>query len=273
MHNEQKTHSKERPLFLLVNDDGVHAKGIQELMRVAAEFGDVVVVAPDGNRSGKAHSLTSDVPMRVRVVSRDPACRVYACSGTPVDCVKLGVEHYCDRRPALVLSGINHGSNASVNVVYSGTMGAALEATQSGYAAIGFSLLNHHHDADFSVCLPYVKQIIEEVLRNGLPERICLNVNFPDVQQLKGIRVCRASQARWTDSCEKRTDPYGYPYYWLTGRFECHDKAEDTDQWALEQGYVSIVPCVPDFTAHRMIAPLAARFHGAGESASAEDTI
>lgn len=257
----QREKNDMRPLLLLVNDDGYSAKGIQELARVAGAFGDVVIVAPDGNRSGSAHSLTSEVPMRVRVVEEKPGLSVYACSGTPVDCVKLAVEHYCPRRPDLVLSGINHGSNASVNVVYSGTMGAALEATQSGYQAIGLSLLNHHHDADFSVCLPYVRSIIEETLRHPLPEHICLNVNFPDVPKLKGLRVCRASWARWTDSCEKRVDPYGQPYYWLTGHFVCDDKEEDTDQWALDNGYGSIVPCMPDYTVKEVIQPLGQCFN------------
>lgn len=248
------------PLFLLVNDDGYNAKGIIELAKVARRLGDVIIVAPDGNRSGKAHSLTSGIPMRVWPVEEAPGYNVYTCSGTPVDCVKLAVEHYCPRRPDLVLSGINHGSNASINAVYSGTIGAALEATQSGYQAIGFSLLNHHHDCDFSACLPYVEAIITQVLKHGLPEHVCLNVNFPDVEKMKGMRVCRASRAKWTDSCERRIDPYGYPYYWLKGQFVCDDNARDTDQWALEHGYVSIVPCMPDYTCHEAIQPLSQIF-------------
>lgn len=253
-----------QPLFLLVNDDGYNAKGIVELATVARRLGDVVIVAPNGNQSGKAHSLTSDVPMRVRQVEEALGYSVYACSGTPVDCVKLAIEHYCPRRPDIVLSGINHGSNASINALYSGTIGAALEATQYGYRAIGFSLLNHHHDCDFSACLPYVEDIITQTLQHGLPEQVCLNVNFPDVKKLRGMRVCRASRARWTNNCEKRIDPYGYPYYWLTGRFECDDKATDTDQWALDHGYASIVPCVPDYTCQDAILPLSHIFQRKG---------
>lgn len=249
-----------RPLFLLTNDDGFAAKGINVLADIVVDYGDVVVVAPETNASGKSHSLTTGVPMRVRPIdTSNPSRQVFACSGTPVDCVKVATEHICPCKPDLVLSGINHGSNSSINVIYSGTMGAALEAAASGYPSIGFSLLNHRHDADFSGCEPSVRALVTEVLSKGLPQGLCLNVNFPNLplSQIKGMRVCRAAHARWTDSCERRVDPYGQPYYWLTGHFECNDHAEDSDQWALENGYVSIVPSRPDYTDFSSIASLA----------------
>lgn len=240
-----------RPLILITNDDGLHARGIQHLMDVAQEFGDLVVMAPERNASGLSSSLTTQQPLRVHTQEETERRSVHTCSGTPVDCVKMAVEHFCPRRPSVVLSGINHGSNASINILYSGTMGAALEATTCGYPSIGFSLLSHNENAMWSPAEPYIKQVIEYVLSKGLPDNISLNVNIPileKIPKLKGMRVCRSAAARWTDSFEKRVDPYGRDYYWLTGKFVCEDMSEDTDQWALANGYISIVPCRPDFT-------------------------
>lgn len=244
-----------KPLFLITNDDGLGAKGIQTLISVAREFGDVVVMAPECNSSGSAHSFTGSRPLRVHTISDIEGCKMYTCDGTPVDCVKLGEEYFCPRRPDLVLSGINHGSNSSINVLYSGTMGAVVEAAVSGMQAIGFSLLNHSSDADFKPSVPYVRKIIKSVLEKGLPDQVALNVNIPVPADgiIKGTKVCRQSQARWVDSYEKRIDPNGRPYYWLTGRFECDDIADDTDEWALGNGYVSIVPTTTDFTAYKAL--------------------
>ena len=253
------------PLILITNDDGYAAKGINTLIEVAREMGDVIVMAPEVNASAKSHSLTTVMPLRARQMwsagrqQRDGrllnTVTVYACNGTPTDCVKLGAEHFTPRRPDLVLSGINHGSNASINVIYSGTIGAALEAVTNGYAAIGFSLLDHHADADFTPCLPYVRQLVQYVLANGLPDRVGLNVNFPRATHApyKGVKVCRSAQASWTDSFERRDDPHGQPYWWLTGTFVCNDNVPDTDQWALEHDYVSVVPLRPDYTDHQAI--------------------
>ena len=192
----------------------------------------------------------------------DDGLEVYACNGTPVDCVKLAETFFCERRPNLVLSGINHGSNASINVIYSGTMGAVVEAAINGMPAVGFSLLNHDADADFSACVPIVKTIVKEVLENGLPDRLSLNVNIPNlaISQIKGVRVCREAKAYWADSYEKRIDPMGKDYYWLTGNFICNDKTEDTDIWALDNGYVSIVPTRPDFTSFDNLDVMKDRF-------------
>lgn len=244
-----------RPLFLITNDDGYEAKGLKELTEIARQLGEVVVMAPAGNASGQAHSLTTRRPLRVESISEEEGCRVYACDGTPVDCVKIGEQYFCPRKPRLVLSGINHGSNSSINVIYSGTMGAALEASLAGYEAIGFSLLDFNKDADFAPSRPYIRSIIEKVLERGLPHGVSLNVNIPVPEdgEIKGVRVCRQSEARWMEGYERRIDPRGRPYYWLAGRFECNDKEEDTDQWALESGYVSVVPTTTDFTAHEAI--------------------
>ena len=239
-----------RPLILITNDDSVCAKGLQVLIDAVKDFGDIVVMTTELNASGKSHALTTNQPLRVRQVTVQQGLEVYACNGTPVDCVKLAEAFFCERKPDLVLSGINHGSNASINVIYSGTMGAVVEAAINGMPAIGFSLLNHDSDADFSACIPYVKQIVANVLEYGLPETISLNVNIPNLpySEIKGIRVCREAKAYWSDSYEKRIDPNGKDYYWLTGNFVCNDKAEDTDIWALDNGYISIVPTQPDYT-------------------------
>mgnify|MGYP002623000218 CR=1 FL=1 len=251
-----------KPLILITNDDGVYANGIRALISVAREMGDVVVMAPKSNSSGKAHSFTAERPLRVKEMSQEDGCLIYSCDGTPVDCVKLAQEYFCQRTPDLVLSGINHGSNSSINVLYSGTMGAVLEASVCGFQSIGFSLLNHSENADFEPVIPYVRSIISDVLENGLPEGVSLNVNMPVPTDgiIKGMKVCRQSHARWLDSYDRRIDPHGRPYYWLTGRFECEDMNSGTDEWALANGYVSIVPTSPDFTDFRMLDVMKTRF-------------
>ncbi|MBQ1408131.1 MAG: 5'/3'-nucleotidase SurE [Bacteroidales bacterium] len=244
-----------RPLFLITNDDGYNAKGLEALVSVALDLGDVIVMAPVANASGQAHSFTATRPLRINTISEAEGLSIYACDGTPVDCVKVCEQFFCPRRPTMVLSGINHGSNSSINVLYSGTMGAVLEASVAGFDAIGFSLLDHSADADFAPALPFIRKIIESVLEKGLPPRVSLNVNFPVPEDgiIKGMRVCRQSEARWLESYQRRIDPHGNPYYWIAGTFECNDKADDSDQWALENGFVSIVPTTTDFTAYNSI--------------------
>ncbi len=241
-----------RPLILITNDDGVNAKGIHVLTEVAREFGDVIVMAPQTNASGLSHSIVSSRPIRAQEISSEEGLTICSCDGTPVDCVKLAVEHFCPRRPDLVLSGINHGSNSSINVLYSGTMGAVIEATTLGLDSIGFSLLNHNPEADFSGCLPSVRHIIGYVLKHGLPTDVSLNVNIPrlDAGAIKGIKICHEAKAQWRDSFEKRIDPQGRPYWWLTGKFVCDNPDETSDEWALANGYVSVVPIHPDFTCY-----------------------
>lgn len=244
-----------KPLILITNDDGVNAKGIQALIKVACEFGEVIVMAPQTNSSGLSHSIVSSRPIRAQELSHSDGLTVCSCDGTPVDCVKLAVEHFCPRRPNLVLSGINHGSNSSINVLYSGTMGAAIEAVALCIPSIGFSLLNHNPLADFEPGLPYIRQIIRTTLENRLPAGITLNVNIPRLpaEEIKGIRICHEANACWDDSFEKRIDPQGRPYWWLTGKFVCNDPSESSDEWALSHGYVSIVPIHCDFTHHPTI--------------------
>lgn len=247
-----------KPLFLITNDDGVAAKGLQTLVEEARQFADIVVMAPSNNASGMGLSITSSRPLRAKEVKKEDGLAIYSCDGTPVDCVKLAVEHFCPHPPSLVLSGINHGSNSSINILYSGTMGAVLEATALGFSAIGFSLLNHNPEADFSGCRPSVRKIIASTLEKGIPAGVSLNVNIPRLKadEIKGIRICNQAPARWYDSFEKRIDPQGRPYWWLTGKFDCPDPSENSDEWALAHGYVSVVPIHTDFTNYQTIDTL-----------------
>lgn len=250
--------SSMKPLILITNDDGVTSRGIRHLAEIAKEFGEVIVMAPDHNASGVSTSITTVRPLRAYLVEEQEGITYYACDGTPADCVKMGHEHFCPRRPDLVLSGINYGSNASINIVYSGTMGAVLEACLNGYQAVGFSLLSHSQQADFTVCTKAVRHIISQVLANPLPEGTALNVNVPNLksEEIKGIRICRQAKARWTDSLAKRTDPMGRPYWWMTGKFVCDNPPEDTDQYLLGHGYVTAVPVSVDWTDMRHINDL-----------------
>lgn len=241
----------ERKLILVCNDDGITAPGIRALVAVAKEFGDVVVVAPDKPQSAMGHAITINATIRVNPVKVDGVIE-YACSGTPVDCVKLAVNKILHRKPDLLVSGINHGSNASINVIYSGTMSAAMEGAMEQIPSIGFSLLDHSIDADFSAAQDVARILIAQALENEMPDRICLNVNIPNVSKelIKGIKVCRQAIANWEEEFEERKDPSGKPYFWLTGIFKNYDEGTDTDIWALENNYVSVVPCQFDITAH-----------------------
>lgn len=247
-----------KPLILITNDDGVAAKGLRTLKDIALEFGDVVVMAPMNNASGQSHSITTSRPLRVHEVTQTEGLSIYCCDGTPVDCVKLATEYFCPRTPDLVLSGINHGSNSSINVLYSGTLGAVLEALALGFKSIGFSLLSHNPEADFEPSVPYVRHLINKVLANGLPANVALNVNIPRPKDgmLRGIRICQQAKAQWRDSFEKRIDPKGVPYWWLTGKFVCTDPSEASDEWALNHGYISIVPIHSDFTHYKAMDEL-----------------
>ena len=243
----------EKPLILVVNDDGIFAKGIRNLIRIMNDFGDVVVVAPDTPQSGKSHAITIADTIRCdKVINHDEIQQEYSCSGTPVDCVKLAVNQILDRKPDLCVSGINHGSNSSINVIYSGTMSAAVEGALEGIPSIGFSLLDYAHNADFSEAEPYIRKITQQVLDNGLDRGVCLNVNIPKSiqgKELKGFLVCRQANANWEEEFEKRTDPKGHVYYWLTGKFVNYDSGADTDEWALANHYISVVPVQFDLTA------------------------
>lgn len=248
-----------KPLILVTNDDGITAPGILALIAVMAELGNVVVVAPDKPQSAMGHAITINNTLYVNKISEENALITqYACSGTPVDCVKIAVNEILKQKPDLCVSGINHGSNSSINVIYSGTMSAAVEAGIEGIPAIGFSLLDYEWKANFENIKSFVKKIASEVLANGLPEGVVLNVNLPKLakSEIKGIKICRQAKALWEEKFDKRKTPQGKDYYWLTGEFVNQDKGEDTDEWALEQGYVSIVPVHFDMTAHHAIQQL-----------------
>lgn len=248
-----------KPLILVSNDDGITAPGIRALIEVAREVGEVVVVAPDGPQSGMGHAITLNSTLRCDQVHIDSGKQVeYACSGTPVDCVKLAVSKILDRKPDLCISGINHGSNSSINVIYSGTMSAAVEGALEGIPSIGFSLLDFSFDANFEASKKVAKDIIIKVLKEGLPKGVCLNVNIPklELKDIKGFRICRQADANWVEEFDQRKDPSGRTYYWLTGSFQNFDSGSDTDEWALANGFVSIVPVKYDFTSHESIPEL-----------------
>ena len=248
-----------RPLILVTNDDGINAPGIRALIEVMNEIGDVVVVAPDSAQSGMGHAITINSTLHLDKISNDSEEQEeYSCTGTPADCVKLAINEILQRRPDLCVSGINHGSNSSINVIYSGTMSAAIEAGIEGIPAIGFSLLDYNYNADFEASKKYVKIITENALKNGIPKDVVLNVNIPRLfeKDIKGIKICRQARANWSEEFDKRKTPQGKDYYWLTGKFVNLDNGEDTDEWALENGYISIVPVQFDLTAHHCIQNL-----------------
>ena len=246
-----------KPLILVTNDDGINAPGIRFLINIVNDFGDVVVVAPDSPQSGMGHAITINNTLYCEpiVVNKKEPQSEYSCSGTPADCVKIAVNEILKRKPDLCVSGINHGSNSSINVIYSGTMSAAVEAGTHGIPAIGFSLLDYSLDADFTHSKEFVRRIISECLNNEVPKGVVLNVNIPKISnnELKGIKICRQANGVWEEKFDKRTNPLGREYYWLSGKFVNKDPGEDTDEWALENGYVSITPTQYDLTAHQAI--------------------
>jgi 5'-nucleotidase len=250
---------KKKPLILVTNDDGITAPGIATLIEVARTLGDVVVVAPDKPQSGMGHAITINSTLRINKVKIYGVKEEYSCTGTPVDCVKIAVNKILKQRPDLCLSGINHGSNMSINVIYSGTMSAAVEGAIERIPSIGFSLCDNSIDADFTASKKIVKKIIMGVLEKGLPKDVCLNVNIPSLkaEEIKGVKVCRQARANWIEELDERFDPSGKPYFWLTGRFENYDEGnKDTDVWALDNNYVSIVPTQFDMTAHDSISQI-----------------
>lgn len=244
----------EKPLILISNDDGVSAKGLHELVKTLVGLGEIVVMAPDGPRSGASGSITSEFPVRYFKVSEEKDLLVYKCSGTPVDCVKLALFELLPRCPDLVIGGINHGDNSAVNVHYSGTMGVVIEGCLKGVPSIGYSLCDHDADADFKPMLPYVRKIAEQVLVHGLPKGTCLNVNVPRSSDLKGVRICRQTDASWGNEWWRGQHPKGGEYFWLTGKFTNNEpEAQDSDRWALEHGYVAVTPIQIDMTAYGLI--------------------
>ncbi|GLR19423.1 5'/3'-nucleotidase SurE [Portibacter lacus] len=248
-----------KKLILVTNDDGITAPGIRALVTEMQLLGEVVVVAPDSPQSGQGHAITLTEPIRLKKVDIFKGIEAYECTGTPVDCVKLAKNVILkDRTIDLCVSGINHGSNASINIIYSGTMSAAMEASIEGINSIGYSLLDFSYNADFSAAASYARRIAHEVLRNGMPESNLLNVNIPAVpmNEIKGIKVCRQAEGNWNETFQEGKDPRGQKYYWLTGEFDHKEHEEDTDLYALEHNYVSIVPSAHDLTNYKAIPEL-----------------
>lgn len=250
--------SNNRPLIFITNDDGVSAKGIRSLYEAVKSFGDIVMIAPDSPQSGTGHAITIHDPIRLNPSGLFEGEEAYMCSGTPVDCVKLGVYEVMHRKPDLLVSGINHGANTATNVLYSGTMSAAVEGAMEGIPSIGFSLDSYDSDADFSVASDVVRIIVEKVLSNGLQRDVCLNVNVPNLKRedFKGIKICRQAHAYWEDRFDKRYDQFNKPYYWLTGDFKDQEQAEDTDLFWIEKGYATVVPTKFDMTAYETLATI-----------------
>jgi 5'-nucleotidase len=246
-----------KPLILVSNDDGITSKGILTLVNAMKKLGDVIVVAPDGPQSGMGHAITVGETLRLEENFIFEGVKAYECSGTPADCVKIA-RHFVfkdGRQPDVIVSGVNHGSNTSISVLYSGTMSAAIEGAIEGTPAIGFSLCDFSYDADFSHIEEYLVKITRQVLEKGLPKGIALNVNFPPKRSevIKGIRICRQANAKWVEDFDMRYDPNGRRYFWMIGNFVNFDKGEDNDEWAIANNYISVVPCQFDLTGHQAI--------------------
>ena len=255
--------ANDNKLILLTNDDGLYAAGLKTLLEVMEEFGKVVLISTVESKSGMSQALTVKTPLRVKLLEENEKHRIYACNGTPTDCVKLAVNQLLERAPDWVVSGINHGANASVSILYSGTMAAAIEGCLYGISSVGFSLNNFSPAADFSVCKKYIRIVMKRLASESLPQGVCLNVNIPanKKDEIKGIKVCRQARGNWKEEFEKRKDPMGKTYYWLTGVFKNHEPdAIDTDEWAITNKFVSIVPVTVDMTAHWYLDNLKSRF-------------
>ncbi len=248
-----------KPFILVTNDDGVNSRGIKVLTELARKYGDVLVVAPDKARSGQSSALTVTLPLLYTELHNEDGLRILSCTGTPTDCVILAMSNQLpgvDVEPDIVLSGINHGSNSSINIVYSGTMGAAIEGALHNKSSIGFSLCDYMEDADFSKAIPFFDKIISQVIANPLPKGVCLNVNAPK-GDVKGIKMCRQSSGIWNNEFISADTPFGKKCYWLTGSFADQEPtATDTDEYALNNGYISVQPVKTDLTDYEVLKTL-----------------
>lgn len=250
-NSEALDKNQDRPLILVTNDDGIHAPGLKALTEMARRLGEVLVIAPDEGRSGMSHAITIKYPLRLNQVHKEEGLVMYSCSGHPADCVKLGINQVLDRKPDMLVSGINHGSNSSISVVYSGTMAAAIEGGLHGIPSVGLSISDFSSRPDFSACQHYGMQILENTLQEGLPDGVCLNVNFPKLpmEEIRDIKICRQARGLWIEEFDKRVDPHRREYFWLTGYFDNYEPDDqETDEWALKNNYISIVPVRVDFS-------------------------
>ena len=250
-----------RPLLLISNDDGYQAKGIRSLVEMVSDYGDVIVCAPEDARSGFSCAFSATIPLRLIRRERREGVEVWSCNGTPVDCVKMALAEICPRKPDMVIGGINHGDNASVNAHYSGTMWVVLEGCMKYIPSVAFSLCDHRDDADFEPLRLFIRDIMRRVLQDGLPKGVCLNVNFPLVETYQGVRVCRMSPGSWLQEVTRCHHPRGYDYWWMVGHYQNDaPEATDTDRWALEHGYVAITPTQIDLTAYSAMSQLSEWF-------------
>ena len=245
-------------LILITNDDGYNSKGIKALINAVKNLGKILIIAPDSPQSGMGHAISVNKPIRCYKTNFFGSVEAYCCTGTPVDCIKMGLYLLKDKKPDLILSGINHGSNVSTNILYSGTMSAAVEGALSGIPSVGYSLTDYSENADFQYSEKIVQIISKKVIKEGLKKGTCLNVNIPNIKenQIKGIKVCRQGRAFWDDTFDHRKDPLGKDYYWLTGSFSSKEQAIDTDINYLENSYVTIVPTQFDMTCHDSVDEL-----------------
>lgn len=248
--------TEKKPLILITNDDGYLSKGILSLIDSVRDLGDIIVFAPDSARSGMSSAISSLTPLRATVHKKEDNVTTYICNGTPADCVKLALHHFIDRKPDLLLAGINHGSNSAISVVYSGTLGAAIEGCIAKIPSVGMSLCDHSPNAEFSESKRITRLVVEKVLKEGLPQGVCLNVNVP-VGDVKGVKICSQTQGKWVNEYKKSEDGIGKDVFWMTGNFENWEpENENTDEWALADGYAAVVPVKIDMTAYDFIPEL-----------------
>lgn len=260
-----------RKLILISNDDGYEAKGLRCLVDMLRPLADIVVCAPEGPRSGFSCAFSATTPLLLNLRHKEPGVEIWSCNGTPVDCVKMALSQILTRRPDMVIGGINHGDNGSVNSHYSGTMGVTMEGCMKYIPSVAYSLCDHNADADFEPLRPYIRRFTERILNEGLPKDVCLNINFPllkkdseatecaegtdspavSASRFKGIKVCRMAHGSWLNEVTKCHHPRGYDYYWMVGHYRNDEpEAEDTDNWALTHGYIAITPTHIDVTNH-----------------------
>lgn len=245
----------DRPLILITNDDGIQAKGINELIECLRDLGDLVVFAPDGPRSGMASAITSLIPLKYTLVKKENGLTVYSCTGTPVDCVKLAINEVLECKPNLLVSGINHGGNMAICVHYSGTMGAAAEGCIFDVPSLGVSVMDHKADADFSESCRLGRMLARRIIKEGLPHGTYLNLNVPDLPQVKGLKICRQADGKWVKEFKRSENATGEPVFWLSGEFEnVKPIQQNNDTLALDSGYASLVPCKIDVTDYEFMS-------------------